>query len=320
MSRSKSKEPPQSLVILGPGAMGCLLAARFCRKGFSVSLLGKDPRHLKAIESQGLIVEGLSGRPVRIAPGQFSRIAWNPEKLGPCDVLFICTKSYDTEEALKAAKPLLGPSTILVSFQNGISHLKYLNRRCPPSRLVLGSAYFAASRLSFERILFAGGNQIDLALNAKNTESAGKVRTILERSGWKVNIQKDELGMLWTKLVLNAAINPLGTLLGAANGELVRNEAVKELLSRAVSEGSLVARRAKAKTLYKDMVQKAVQTCRITAGNKNSMLQDLEQGKRTEIDSIVGPILQQAQNLWIKTPVLQGFYDFVKAMEPDRKQ
>lgn len=315
MPRSKSKEPPQSLVILGPGAMGCLLAARFCRKGFSVSLLGKDPRHLEAVRARGLVVESLSGRAVRVPAGEFSRISSDPEELGPCDILFICTKSYDTEEALKAAKPLMGPSTILVSFQNGIGHLKHLNRRRPPSRLVLGSAYFAASRLGFERVLFAGGSQIDLALNPENGESLRKVRGGLERSGWKVRIVGNELGMLWTKLVLNAAINPLGSLLGAANGELVRNEAVKELLSKAVSEGDLVARKSKARPLYKNMVQKAFQTCRTTAANKNSMLQDLERGKRTEIDSIVGPILRQARSLWIKTPALEGLHDFVKALE-----
>jgi 2-dehydropantoate 2-reductase len=140
---------------------------------------------------------------------------------------------------------------------------------------------------------------------------------VFSEAGLPTGVTNNIEGTVWTKILINAGINPFGALTGMKNGELMMFPELKELMVETVIEGTKVARKINVK-LEGDPVSLMLKTAEMTAQNRNSMLQDVEKGKRTEIDFINGAISNLGKRMGVKTPLNNMLTSLVKGLEANR--
>ena len=139
---------------------------------------------------------------------------------------------------------------------------------------------------------------------------------MLRAGGFTVEVLPEAGDLVWSKLVINAAINPLTALLRVPNGELLSRPSARTLMGLAAGEAATVAEALNFRLAYDDPAAAAEGVARRTAANHSSMLQDLLRGAPTEIDAICGAIVAAGAERSVPTPVIQTLWLLVKALVP----
>lgn len=223
---------------------------------------------------------------------------------GRCRAAYFTTKSGDTQAAIRAARPFIGPDAAVIGLQNGLGHESLLRRAFGTRRTVIGTAYFAADRPSPGRFVHNGGEDVILAARGANAAALRQAQADLVLAGWKVHVKRSEERMLWTKLCFNAAVNGVGALCAEPNGRLASDPALRELVSAVIREASAVSRQAGHPPLYRHMEALVLRGCRNAPLQRNSTLQDLQAARRTEVSVIFGPLLRAARRLGSPAPLM----------------
>lgn len=299
------------IVIVGPGAMGCLSAVLLQRAKQELWILDKRKDRAEKIAKQGISAQGLSGNLQANV-----KITTSPEDIGTADLVIISVKSYDTKEAIKHALPLIGKATTILTLQNGIGNLEIIGEIAGQGKIIAGVTNQGATLLDTGIVRHAGrGETIIGGLDGKITPELRSLREIFNKSGIETKISRDIKGLLWSKLIINAGINALSAITRLANGKLIEFEGTRRILREAAAEATKVAKRKRIKLIYDDPLAKVEAVCEATAANISSMLQDVLKKKRTEIDFINGVVVRQGQELGIATPINSLLTDLVKTIE-----
>jgi 2-dehydropantoate 2-reductase len=300
------------IAVVGVGAMGSLFASLLSRAGHNPWLLDKYQERVDVIRINGLRIEDGTGTHCIPLPTVTTR----PEEIGIVDLLIIFVKAYDTEEALRGALSLIGDSTLVLTLQNGLGNLEKITTVVGEKRALGGTTAHGATQLSYGHIRHAGsGATIIGALKGETVKELNVIKEIFDASGITTTITDDVEGTLWSKLIINAAINSLTALTRLHNGELMEHDALADLQRRIVGEACAVAKAKEVLLYYQDQVERVKGVCRATASNKSSMLQDILRGKRTEIDYINGAIVSGGKEAHIPTPYNDIITRLVKALE-----
>jgi 2-dehydropantoate 2-reductase len=305
------------IVIVGPGAMGCLFAGLLSRQKTSheIWMLDKSADRARRIKASGIIIEGITS--IR----QAVNITADPKVIGSAELVMIATKSYDTESVLHSIKPLISDATNVLSLQNGIGNLQLITDSVGEERAICGTTAHGAIHISDGRVKHAGkGETIIGKSTGKIFRDLRYVSNIFNASGISTKISKDVNAVLWSKLIINAGINPLSAICRLPNGALLKYEGIKELMRQAVVEAAKVAKKHKVKLIYDDPLQKVESVCQATSANVSSMLQDVLNKKRTEIDFINGAVSRYAKSSGIKTPVNDMITQLLKAVQESYKE
>lgn len=300
-------KPP--ILVVGPGAVGLALAARWRLAGEPVAVLGRSPASERAL-AKGLRFEAADGT-ARKAGG----LTPARSLIGPARAVFLCVKAGDVLKAARAAKRWTGPDTPVVALQNGVGQESALRRAFGPSRLVRGTCYFAADRVAPAAVRLNGGEVVSLARADGNGEALAAAKALLDAGGWEVHVKADEDRMLWTKLVFNAATNLLGAACAAENGRLAEDPALREVMLAALAEAEAAGKADGRSFDHARMDELLLRSCKAAARQRNSMLQDLAAGRRTERAAIAGPVLAAARRRGVATPVLSGLDGVVAILE-----
>jgi 2-dehydropantoate 2-reductase len=141
------------------------------------------------------------------------------------------------------------------------------------------------------------------------------IRELFNKVGLETRISRDIKGLLWSKLIVNAGINPLTAITRLNNGRLTEFEGTRKIMREAVTEAVKVAKRKRIKLIYDDPLAKVEAVCEATAANVSSMLQDVLRKKRTEIDFINGVVVRLGQEIGIPTPTNSLLLELVKTVE-----
>ena len=300
------------IVIVGPGAMGCLTAAALAHKTKEeVWLLDHQEARAKILTESGISVEGING-PFRANV----RANADPAHIGAADLAIICTKSYSTEDACRHIKELVGNKTSILTLQNGIGNVQIIADYFGEDQVLGGITNHGATLLGIGRVRHAGkGDTIIGRLDGKVTGFLRTVQDIFTKAGFETKLSKDIESVIWSKLIINVGINALTAVTRLHNGMLVQYDGTRELLKSAVSEAVKISKRKRIKLFYDDPIQKVESVCAATAGNISSMLQDVLAAKRTEIDYINGAMVRQGKSLGIPTPVNDVLTHLVKTIE-----
>jgi 2-dehydropantoate 2-reductase len=158
----------------------------------------------------------------------------------------------------------------------------------------------------------------DTVIGRSNAKASGFIRDVagvLTRAGFETKVSKDIDSVIWSKLVINVGINALTAITRLNNGRLVEYDETRQLLRSAVQEAVRIVKRKRIKLVYDDPIQKVESVARSTGMNVSSMLQDVLNKKRTEIDFINGAITRQAKAIGISTPVNETLTALVKTIE-----
>ncbi len=290
-------------LLVGPGALGCLLVSLLSRglagTDIRLSLLDHNPDRTDFLNQQGILYD-LQGKQQCIPITASAR----PELLGSVDVIILCVKSYDIVSCLASCQPLLREGTLIIFMQNGISHLNCQNLT---GRAVcaFGTTTEGATLLAKGHVRHAGSGVTHLGFLVNPDDHAVKLlektAQSFARGGLAVSITESILSRLWAKLFVNVGINALTATLGCTNGRLLTLPGVITRVKAAVGEAEAIAR-ARGITVSDDPYAATVTVCQKTADNISSMLQDVRNRRRTEIDAINGAVLQYGRDLGIITP------------------
>ena len=305
------------ITVVGPGALGCLIAALLKNKTKDeIWLLDEFADRARKISLEGIRVEGMSG-PFTVKVNA----AANVNDIGSCDLVILCVKSYSTEDACKGIKDLVSEKTGVLTLQNGIGNVQILNDHFGPDRVIAGVTNHGSTLIGTAHVRHAGkGETIIGKADGRVLGAIREVAGILTKAGFEAKVSKDIDSVIWSKLIVNVGINALTAITRLNNGALIEHEECRQILRSAVQEAVKVVKRKRIKLLYDDPIQKVESVCRATSSNVSSMLQDILNKKRTEIDFINGAIIRQAKALNIPTPVNDVLTNLVKTIEKDREK
>lgn len=305
------------IVIVGPGAMGCLFAGYFVKKKQGeVWLLDKNPHRAKRLKNSGIKVEQHnSSFTVKI------NITAKAQEIGSCELAIICVKSYDTEDAVKSLEPILTKDSQILTLQNGLGNMEMISEIIGRERVLGGVTAHGATLVGEGHTRHAGkGDTIIGKTDGKLTVSMRPIRELFNRAGFAARLTRDIKGVIWSKLIINAGINALSALTRLHNADLIKNPGTREIVAMAVTEATRLAKKKRIKLLYDDPIQKVESVSKATGNNVSSMLQDVLKKKRTEVDYINGAILRQAKSLNIPTPANEILANLIRSVESSYAQ
>jgi len=299
------------IVIVGPGAMGCLLAAFLSKIKEEVWILDYNKERAAKINQSGITLTGISGEWL-----SKPKATHDVKDIGFADLLIICVKSYDTKAAITRCKPLAGENTSILTLQNGIGNIEIISEIIGPERVIGGVTNLGATLLETAKTKYAGkGETIIGRVDGKITAEIRQVREIFNKAGLEMRTSKDIKSLLWSKLIINAGINALTAITKLNNGSLTEFEGTRKIMREVVTEAVRIAKRKRIKLVYDDPLAKVEAVCEATSENISSMLQDVMRKKRTEIDFINGVIVRLGQELGIAVPANAMLVDLVKTIE-----
>jgi len=294
------------ILIVGTGALATLFAARLGAAGHPVSLLGTWQEGIQALNTHGarwVDRDGLE-RSVPV------RATGDPQEVRGARFALVLVKAWQTERAARQLTECLTTNGMAVTLQNGIGNREILARDLGPDRVALGVTTTGATLLD-PGLVRPGGEGV---LSLERNPALGPVEAALRSAGFQVEIVPDAESLVWGKLVINTAINPLTALLSVPNGELLERPEARHLLADLAQEVAAVARAEGIHLPFENPVETVEEVARKTAANRSSMLQDVLRGAPTEIDAICGAVTQRGKIAGVPTPVNAVCWQLVKAM------
>lgn len=298
------------IAMIGAGAMGSVFGSRLARAGAEVVLFDADRTHIEAIAVGGLHVDAPDGSATLQLPA-----TTNAEAIGDADLAVILVDSNATTEAAKVAKDVLGKNGAALTLQNGIGNVEVLSKALGAKRVIAGVTYNSAARLRAGHVLHSNIGETTIGeIDGSETARVSEIAHLLRAAGLPVTVSDNAMGHIWMKFVLNAAINPVSAMTGLRPGEIARVAAARELLERVLDEVLDVVA-AKGITLPVDDPRGHVLDHAWERYNRPSMLQHVEEGRRTEIDALNGALLKEAQALGVAVPFNEAVVLAIKSIE-----
>jgi 2-dehydropantoate 2-reductase len=306
-----SQAAPPGVLIMGSGAMASLFAARLSAANIPVTMYAVRPENVQALKQNGVCLVDKSGNersyPVRVV-----------SQTGECAAAgyaLVTVKSWQTERTAWHLAECLASDGLALTLQNGVGNREQLAFVLGAERVTLGVTTIGATLLGPGRVQQAGEGVISLSAHPR----LAPLSNLLQMAGFVIETAPDAAILLWGKLVINASINPLTALLHVPNGELLKRNQARALLQATAREAAAVAVAQGIQLPYPDPVVAAESIARNTAGNRSSMLQDVERGGPTEIDAICGAIVQAGEHTGVPTPINRTLWQLVKALLPESK-
>jgi len=296
------------ILVAGTGALGSVFGALLRERGYEVTLFGRAA-HLERIERDGLFVDGIWGE--HRAAG-FTCVTEAAQLRGRFDTVLVSVKSYDTTAMAESIAPLLDEGGIAISLQNGLGNIEALEERLGVARVLGARVIFGAvvtaparARVTVYAEPVLVGPWRAPADDPRHTR-AREWASIFSACGIPSEYTEALPAALWSKVFYNAALNPLGALLGLHYGALGERPEVRAVMDRAIDEAFAVAVAEGVALPWPDAAayrtafyERLLPT---TYDHRSSMLQDLERGRRTEIDAINGAVWQRGAARSMNTP------------------
>lgn len=292
-------------VLVGPGAIGMLLAAHFCSATDRLWLLDHRPDRAAWLDQHGIHVQGDSPRHVPV------RATDDPDFIGKADLVLLCVKSFDAQNALARIAPMVREGTIIITMQNGFDVLDVCASYSGPGCVFIGStSYGAACTGEWGCVVPGGDGVVRLAPFSEGAEDCISIlQSFFEKAGLVAEVVSDAESMIWTKGVISAGINPVSCLYGLRNGEILAHPEALKRMHQAVLEAATLADCLNIPLMVQNPVSATEDVCRKTANNISSMLQDRRNGSRSELEAITGFLLRRAAHCGHKMPETQRLHE-----------
>jgi 2-dehydropantoate 2-reductase len=300
------------IAVMGTGGVGGYYGGLLARMGQDVTFIARGA-HLQAIRERGLQIKSVHGD-FLVAPAKATD---NPAEIGAVDLVLFTTKTYDTEEAAKAIKSTVGPQTAIVSLQNGVDAMDRIGAVAGKEHLVGGATWLSAAieapgvigqYSQFRRIVLGEAD-------GRTTDRIQAIRDLFRDTGAAVEVVANISQVLWTKFVFIASVSAIGALTRVTFGEYRSVPEARAVLSEAMGEVTAVAR-AKGVALDRDIVAKTLAFIDESAPNiKPSMQRDVEAGRMSELESMLGIVVRLGKEVGVPTPVMRIAYAALKPGE-----
>ncbi|PKM93022.1 MAG: hypothetical protein CVU80_00285 [Elusimicrobia bacterium HGW-Elusimicrobia-4] len=298
------------ITIIGAGAMGLLFAGLLSKGGNDVYLLTRNKKTEKILKKTGIKISGITKT---IIPSSKLKITTNPAEIYRPDLVIILVKSHDTISTVQSIKKMMGKNTVILTLQNGLGNYEILSEYLNKKVIISGTTSESSTLVKSGEIVHTGKGETIIEKSKKNI--SGQIADIFNRCGIKTVLSDKIESVIWSKLVLNCAINPVAAISGVRNGEIINYKNLFEVAVAAGKEVVAVAKKLKIKILFSDIAEKIKNVCLATSKNTNSMLADILSKRKTEIDSLNGAVVKIAEKLKAPVPVNKSLYGIIRKLE-----
>lgn len=305
-------------LVMGAGALGSVFGGLLAEKGRDVTFVGLDD-HLKAMQKTGLLVTGIWGehtiRDVRAYYG-------TADLSGTFDVVLLSVKAYFTADVIRQVIPFITPETLVFSIQNGLGNWEAIASEVGWDRTVGARVIFGAEIVkpgTAKVTVYADKVLLGCPTGEAPAEKIERVCDDFNAAGIPTQVSDNIMASLWGKVLYNSSLNPLGAILNVPYGRLGDTPEVLDVMRRIIEEIFAVAAAkgvdlgyASPDEYYAFLIEQQLPP---TAQHRASMLQDMELGRRTEIDALNGAVSRYGKDLGVATPVNDVITAIIKGLE-----
>lgn len=307
------------ILVIGLGALGTVYACLLSLSGHEVTGLSR-PASIARIKEKGVKVSGIWGD----YNTKLSNVVANISELEQqtFDMIIITVKSFVTEEIARDIAPVVGDKTFVFLLQNGYGNFEAAAESIREDKLLLGRVIFGAETLApgeSKVTVIADDVMIGSPKNLIIPEVLEEFAEIFRKALIPTKASLDIMKYIWGKIIYNSALNSLGSIFEVSYGELARESVTRDLMNKIIEEIFDVLRARNipmfwpdAETYLADFYEKLIPP---TSAHHASMLQDIRNGRRTEIEALNGAVLKLAQESRVPVPVNEVIVAMVKAKE-----
>ncbi len=294
------------IAVMAAGGLGSYYGAMLANIGHEVTFITRGA-HLQAIRDNGLVIKSVHGD-MTIRP---ARATDNPADVGPVDWVLLSVKTYDTQSAAQQMRPMVGPRTNVVTFQNGVEAHEQIGAIVGMDRVLVAPTQVVSNVVApgvVEQKSPFRNTTVGEVLKDGVTPRVQWLVDELRKTGVQVAAADNGLKPLWHKFLFIASTAGLASLARTAPYDLFQLPEARCALRDAMQEVYKVGL-ALDVPMDADIVERQYQfTLNVGAGQKPSMQLDVEQGKRLEIDALSGAVVRLGSAKGIATPVHQTIY------------
>ncbi len=291
-----------SILIIGTGALATLFAARLAASGVDVTMLGTWQAGLAALAEDGARLDDATGSRVRVIN--------DPSDCKEAKYALVLVKTWQTERAAQQLEICLAENGLAVTLQNGLGNYEILENILGQKRVGRGITTLGATLLAPGHAHLGGYGKVFLE---KQPHLSSLVR-MMRIANFEIETSNNVQALIWGKLVINAAINPLTALLRIKNGGLLENSHVHNVMGELASEAASVAKACGIVLPFPDPESAVEKVARQSADNMSSMLQDVLRGAPTEVDAINGMIVRLGEKNNVSVPVNRVIWSLVNSL------
>lgn len=315
--------------IYGAGSLGTILGAYITKNGGEIELINRNARHVEALQTKGAHITGTVDFIQKVNAYTIDRME------GVYDIIFLMTKQQENRSVVTLLKDFLAPDGVIVTLQNGLPEL--LISEIVGENRVLGCTVAWGATMTAPGVceLTSSPDALSFSLGSFSktpNRHFGEVKHLLELMG-KVEVDDNFIGTRWSKLLINAAFSGMSAVCGDTFGAVAKNRKSRRVIQAIIKECIDVCAKAgiriepvQGKDIvrlldYKNAVKKAVSfaiiplAIRKHALLKASMLQDLEHGKKTEVDAINGSVCAYGRKIGVPTPANDKVVEIIHSIE-----
>ena len=297
------------IAIMGTGGVGGYYGGLLSEKGQEVIFIARGA-HLQALREKGLRVKSVHGD-FLVSPVKATD---DTTEVGAVDLILFTTKTYHTDFAAQAIKPMVGNETIVVPLQNGIDAAERIGAYVGRERLVGGVTWLSAA-IEAPGVIGQYSQFRRVVLGEFDGTMTARLKTVhetLQTTGLDVELSDDILKVLWTKFVFISSLSALGSLTRVSLGEYRHVQETRDVLTEALREVTAVAQ-AKGVRLAGDIVSKTLEFIDNAASEmRTSMQRDVEAGRPSELESMIGVVPRLGRETGVSTPVMRLAYAVLK--------
>ena len=309
-----SNYKPKRFAVIGAGPVGGVVAAFLAKGGYDVTLCDVVPSLLEPALNPGILIEGADNLQAKVA-----RVTTSVDDIvaDPPDVIFVTVKATALPLIASALEGFVGEGRYVISWQNGIDTEKALAENLGSKTVMRGVVNFGCVPVKpgHIRLAFHHRPHFLQELDPESADAARGICNTLTECGLDTQHTSTIGDVVWRKTVLNACMNPLCAVTGMTMVEIIDDPITFNLVDKLIKEGIAVAR-ASEFSLGSNYYPYAINYIKNAGNHKPSMLQDVEAGRRTEIDYINGKIVDYGVQAGYPTPYNTMIRGLVKALEP----
>jgi 2-dehydropantoate 2-reductase len=315
--------PDRPIAVAGAGSIGCFVGGMCAAAGRKLSLVVR-PRLIREIEDNGLRLTSFEGFDQKIAPNQLT-LSEDPKILGDVGVVLVTVKSADTADIAALIAQHAPPDAVVISLQNGVGNVAVLRARLPGRRVLAGMVPFNVVAPGEGR--FHRATSGDIVIERDDAGTADR----LSVPGLKMRATDNIAGVQWGKLLVNLN-NALNALAGVPLRQQLAQRPWRRLFADQLAEGSAAIRAEGIRPVsptpipagwmpsllrLPDAIFEAVlgRAMKIDPQARSSMWEDLQRGRRTEIDYLQGVIVEISDRHGLPAPLSRRIVELIKGAE-----
>jgi len=307
------------ILVFGLGALGTVYSCLLKNQGHEISGLDRD-MVADAVRDKGVKVSGIWGE----HEARLDRILTTPEEMAGLDfdLLILTVKSYETGSVMEQIARLVCPRAYILLAQNGYGNFEAAAQWIPAERLILGRIIFGAETTGLGEskvTVIADDVVIGSPANLIANQVLEDLSRVFSHAGIPTRFSPEVMKFVWAKIIYNSALNPLGAILEVPYGKLAENPNTRTLMDNIITEIFAVLKAHQQDTPWPDAnaYQEAFygQMVPSTALHHASMLQDIQRGRKTEIEALNGAVVSLGKKYGIAAPVNEVIVSILKAKE-----